>query len=66
MTTITYHTWKKRQQVARLILLFALALAILPTIAFGSNKEATTPQAVTYPPAVISFSLPTAPPFDKQ
>ncbi len=65
MTTITYQTWKRRQQFARLVLLFALALVILPTIAFGSNN-ASTHQAVAYPLAVTSFYLFTAPPFDKQ
>ena len=62
MTIITYHTWKRRQQFARLVLLTALALAILPTIAFGSKNA--NPD-VAYPLGVTSFPLLTAP-MDKE
>ena len=41
MNTITYHTWKARQQAARMVLLFAVALLLLPALALGTTSAPT-------------------------
>ena len=58
MNTITYHTWKVRQQIARLVLLCAIALVVLPTIAFGTTTAGDTGLVLLKAPSIAALSPP--------